>query len=103
MRLTVRRPSHSRRSQFLHPLRRADAACFEFPHRHPAPADLRPRRGRRDVRAHHDGDSTRAIAARLAKGDSTGLELAEPFDISLPAISRNLKVLEQAGVARERV
>lgn len=45
----------------------------------------------------------RAIVARLAEGDATVLELAEPFDISLPAISRHLKVLEQAGlIARER-
>jgi DNA-binding transcriptional ArsR family regulator len=45
----------------------------------------------------------RAIVARLAKGDATVLELAKPFDISLPAISRHLKVLEQAGlIARER-
>ena len=45
----------------------------------------------------------RAIVARLAKGDATVLELAEPFAISLPAISRHLKVLEQAGlIARER-
>ena len=45
----------------------------------------------------------RAIIARLAKGDATVLELAAPFDISLPAISRHLKVLEQAGlIARER-
>ncbi len=45
----------------------------------------------------------RAIIARLAKGDATVLELAEPFAISLPAISRHLKVLEQAGlIARER-
>lgn len=45
----------------------------------------------------------RAIVARLARGDATVLELAEPFDISLPAISRHLKVLEQAGlIARER-
>ncbi len=40
----------------------------------------------------------RAILARLAKGEATVLELAEPFDISLPAISRHLKVLEQAGL-----
>ncbi len=45
----------------------------------------------------------RAIVARLALGDATVLELAEPFDISLPAISRHLKVLEQAGlISRER-
>lgn len=40
----------------------------------------------------------RAIVARLAEGDATVLELAEPFQISLPAISRHLKVLEHAGL-----
>lgn len=40
----------------------------------------------------------RAILARLAKGETSVSELAEPFDISLPAISRHLKVLEQAGL-----
>jgi DNA-binding transcriptional ArsR family regulator len=40
----------------------------------------------------------RAILARLASGQATVLELAEPFEISLPAISRHLKVLEQAGL-----
>lgn len=40
----------------------------------------------------------RAILARLAEGDATVSELAEPFPISLPAISRHLKVLEQAGL-----
>jgi DNA-binding transcriptional ArsR family regulator len=40
----------------------------------------------------------RAIVARLAKGDASVLELAEPFQISLPAISRHLKVLERAGL-----
>lgn len=40
----------------------------------------------------------RAILARLTDGDATVSELAEPFDISLPAISRHLKVLEQAGL-----
>lgn len=40
----------------------------------------------------------RAIVDRLAAGDLTVLELAEPFDISLPAISRHLKVLEKAGL-----
>ena len=41
----------------------------------------------------------RAILARLASGQATVMELAEPFEISLPAISRHLKVLEQAGVS----
>lgn len=40
----------------------------------------------------------RAIVSRLAKGDATVQELAEPFDVSLPAISRHLKVLERAGL-----
>jgi DNA-binding transcriptional ArsR family regulator len=40
----------------------------------------------------------RAILARLADGEATVTELAEPFSISLPAISRHLKVLEQAGL-----
>lgn len=40
----------------------------------------------------------RAIVSRLAKGDATVLELAEPFAVSLPAISKHLKVLEQAGL-----
>ena len=40
----------------------------------------------------------RAILARLSEGDATVTELAEPFSISLPAISRHLKVLEQAGL-----
>ena len=45
----------------------------------------------------------RAILARLASGEATVLELAEPFEISLPAISKHLKVLERAGlIARGR-
>jgi DNA-binding transcriptional ArsR family regulator len=40
----------------------------------------------------------RAILARLSAGEATVGELAEPFDISLPAISRHLKVLEGAGL-----
>ena len=45
------------------------------------------------------GDPTRmAIVERLAEGDATVKELAEPFSVSLPAISRHLKVLEQAGL-----
>jgi DNA-binding transcriptional ArsR family regulator len=40
----------------------------------------------------------RAILARLAKGEATVNEIAKPFDISLPAVSRHLKVLEGAGL-----
>ena len=40
----------------------------------------------------------RAILARLADGDATVNELAQPFPISLPAISRHLRVLQQAGL-----
>ena len=44
-------------------------------------------------------DTTRlAILARLAEGEATVNELAEPFEISLPAISRHLKVMESAGL-----
>jgi DNA-binding transcriptional ArsR family regulator len=45
----------------------------------------------------------RAILARLALGETSVTELAEPFDITLPAISKHLKVLERAGlIARGR-
>jgi DNA-binding transcriptional ArsR family regulator len=40
----------------------------------------------------------RAILARLARGESSVTELAEPIDMSLPAISKHLKVLERAGL-----
>ena len=45
----------------------------------------------------------RAILAQLARGDASVLQLAEPFDMSQPAISKHLKVLERAGlIARGR-
>jgi len=49
-------------------------------------------------------DSTRrAILARLASGEASVTDLAKPFDMSLPAISKHLKVLERAGlIARGR-
>ena len=60
----------------------------------------------------HDLDATfsaladptrRAILERLAGGEASVTRLAEPFDLSLPAISKHLKVLERAGlVARSR-
>lgn len=40
----------------------------------------------------------RAILMRLAKGESTVMELAKPFNMSQPAVSRHLKVLEDAGL-----
>ena len=40
----------------------------------------------------------RAILARLAQGEATVLELAEPFRLSLPAVSKHLKVLHKAGL-----
>jgi DNA-binding transcriptional ArsR family regulator len=40
----------------------------------------------------------RAIVARLALGEATVMELAQPFDMSQPAISKHLKVLENAGL-----
>jgi DNA-binding transcriptional ArsR family regulator len=45
----------------------------------------------------------RAILARLARGETTVRDLAEPFAMSLPAVSKHLKVLERAGlIARSR-
>lgn len=40
----------------------------------------------------------RAILARLAQGEASVMELAEPFDMSQPAISKHLRVLERAGL-----
>jgi DNA-binding transcriptional ArsR family regulator len=45
----------------------------------------------------------RAILARLADGEASVTELAEPFEMSMPAVSKHLKVLERAGlIARSR-
>jgi DNA-binding transcriptional ArsR family regulator len=44
----------------------------------------------------------RGILARLAQGEATVKELAEPFAVSLPAISRHLRVLEGAGLITRR-
>ena len=45
----------------------------------------------------------RAIVSRLARGEATVLELAEPFLMSQPAVSRHLRVLENAGLITRRV
>ena len=45
----------------------------------------------------------RAILARLAQGEATVTELTEPFDMTQPAISQHLKVLEEAGLIVRRV
>jgi DNA-binding transcriptional ArsR family regulator len=44
----------------------------------------------------------RAILARLASGELSVTELAEPFDMSLPAVSKHLRVLERAGLIARR-
>ena len=44
----------------------------------------------------------RAILARLAQGEATVMQLARPFDMTQPAISRHLKVLERAGLITRR-
>lgn len=44
----------------------------------------------------------RAILARLALGECAVTELAEPFDMSLPAVSKHLRVLERAGLVTQR-
>jgi DNA-binding transcriptional ArsR family regulator len=56
------------------------------------------------TRFHALADPTRrAILARLASGETSVTELAEPFDMSQPAISKHLKVLERAGlISRSR-
>jgi DNA-binding transcriptional ArsR family regulator len=43
----------------------------------------------------------RALLARLAEGEATVLELAEPFELSLPAVSKHLKVLQRAGLVSQ--
>ncbi len=45
----------------------------------------------------------RAIVVRLTAGEATVNELAEPFDISQPAVSRHVKVLVEAGIVAQRV
>jgi len=45
----------------------------------------------------------RAILARLALGEATVSELAEPFSVSQPAISRHIKVLTEAGLVVQRI
>jgi DNA-binding transcriptional ArsR family regulator len=45
----------------------------------------------------------RAILARLALGETTVMELARPFEMTQPAISRHLKVLESAGLIEQRI
>jgi DNA-binding transcriptional ArsR family regulator len=45
----------------------------------------------------------RAILARLAKGEATVMELAEPFEMTQPAISQHLKILEDARLVERRV
>jgi DNA-binding transcriptional ArsR family regulator len=58
-----------------------------------------PTDGRLDATFAALADPTRrAILARLATGEATVNQLAEPFDISLPAVSRHLKVLQKAGL-----
>ncbi|HJS07117.1 MAG TPA: metalloregulator ArsR/SmtB family transcription factor [Pirellulales bacterium] len=45
----------------------------------------------------------RAILSRLARGEATVMQLARPFDMTQPAISRHLKVLERAGLIARRI
>ena len=51
-----------------------------------------------DIFAALANSTRRAILARLADGEATVNELAEPFDVSLPAISKHIKVLEEVGL-----
>jgi DNA-binding transcriptional ArsR family regulator len=45
----------------------------------------------------------RAILSRLARGEATVMELAKPFEMTQPAISQHLKVLEEAGLIVQRI
>jgi DNA-binding transcriptional ArsR family regulator len=45
----------------------------------------------------------RAILARLAQGEATVMELAKPFEMTQPAVSQHLKVLEDAGLVTRRI
>ena len=56
---------------------------------------------RRDVFQAIADPTRRAILARLAEGEATVNELAEPFKMSLPAISKHIKVLEKAGLVTQ--
>src|ERR1700736_4585096 len=47
------------------------------------------------------GPTRRAILARLAQGEATVMELAEPFELSLPGVSKHLKVLQSAGLVTQ--
>jgi DNA-binding transcriptional ArsR family regulator len=63
-----------------------------------------PREDRLDLVFRALGDRTRrALLARLARQDAMVTELAEPFDLSLPAVSRHIKVLERARLIRRTV
>jgi DNA-binding transcriptional ArsR family regulator len=64
---------------------------------------MRAERRLNDIFAALAHPTRRAILARLTAGEATVTELAEPFAMSLPAVSKHLKVLEQAGlIARGR-
>ena len=54
-----------------------------------------------DIFAALANSTRRAILARLAEGEATVNELAEPFNMSLPAISKHIKILERAGLIRK--
>ena len=47
-------------------------------------------------------NTRRAILARLARGEATVMQVAKPFDMTQPAVSRHLRVLEQAGLITRR-
>lgn len=62
---------------------------------HPAPPDA--------IYAALADPTRRAILERLAAGEATVMEIAAPFSISQPAVSRHLKVLEEAGLITRRI
>ncbi len=68
---------------------------------HPNPTDTSPNLGAVFAALAHP--TRRAMVARLAEGPATAGELAAPFAMSLPAVSKHLKVLERAGLMRREV
>jgi len=62
------------------------------------PAPATPDDRLNDIFAALANPTRRAILARLAGGEATVNELAEPFDVSLPAVSKHIKVLEEVGL-----
>lgn len=69
----------------------------------PSRADIRASRQLDQVFGALSDHTRRALLARLASGPAKITDLAEPFDMSLPAVSKHLKVLERAGLVERNI